>query len=327
MKKRYFIKLKPLSSFYFGSTKDFGKNNQEYFLKSNLYPQQTAVLGMVRKKILEDNDCLVEQKSRTEEHILKEKEYIGEISENLSESNFGKIIGISPIQLYKDSKELILFNKTDGFETESSETNKGNKRLVAYNPKETRTKLLDINNKKFIEIDQIFISSVEIGINRGKENDGFFKKLRYKFDKDYYYGFYLWLEEGAKLKNGIVQLGDKYSLFRFELSDKPLEESNDIKEYKEECILFLGDTFLNKEDLDRMLEISDGSLIDNQKFKFIVRKKKRYQRQERSKNLISRGSILLCDTNGEIKNILNNKKYENIKRIGLNHFKIIGSDE
>ena len=69
----YFIKLKPLNPFYFGSTKSFDDNRvnenykKPYFLKGNLYPQQTAILGMLRKKILEDNGILVENVKRNNE--------------------------------------------------------------------------------------------------------------------------------------------------------------------------------------------------------------------------------------------------------------------
>ena len=106
----YFIKLKPLNPFYFGSTKSFDDNKgskdykRPYFLKGNIYPQQTAILGMLRKKVLEDNGILVENVKRNNEQKNKEKEYIGKITNNLSESTFGKIENISSVQIYIEDK-------------------------------------------------------------------------------------------------------------------------------------------------------------------------------------------------------------------------------
>lgn len=326
-KNNYFIKLKPLNSFYFGSTKSFEKDNPEYFLKSNFYPQQTAVLGMLRKKILEDNNCLVEQRFRNFEQREKEKIFIGELKKEIEESNFGGIENLSSIQLYEDENLLTYWKGIDKFSENLSYTSKGDKKLVKYDPKSYEGKFIKrINdkNKELTESD-IFVESVEIGIKRESENKGFFKKQRYKLKTNkFYFGFYLSLREDIKLKNGIIQLGDKHSLFSFEVIKKEKqEEKSKLNLLKENYILFLGEAYLNKEDLDEILKISEGSLVDNKKFKFIVRKENKYTEDKKLKNLISRGSIFLLDKDEKMLKILNDEKYKNYKKIGLNNFDVI----
>ena len=50
---KYKIDLKPIGTFFFGSDKKFGEGDEvNYFAQSSLFPQQTSILGMLRKEIL-----------------------------------------------------------------------------------------------------------------------------------------------------------------------------------------------------------------------------------------------------------------------------------
>ena len=47
------IQLAPLSDFFFGGEATFGQGqNQHYFVRSNPWPQQTTLLGMLRYELL-----------------------------------------------------------------------------------------------------------------------------------------------------------------------------------------------------------------------------------------------------------------------------------
>lgn len=335
--REYFVKLKPLNSFYFGSTKEFGNKNEEYFLKSNIYPQQTAVLGMLRKKILEDNELLLPHNKRDKEHREKEKKFIGEIKESLAESSFGMIENISTVQIYVDDIPYIFSyrdeyekeDKKDKFDDEKVLTSKGEKKLYIYNAKNFEGKP---RNTTKLEKEDILKSTVEVGINSfkrkksGDEEKAFFKKERYTFyNKDGYFGFYIKLDNNAKLKNGFVQLGDRHSIFFMEVMEKNIEN----KEYLdniftiENAIFCLSDFYLEDNDFKKILELSEGNLIQNTKFKFISRNEKNEKNTSVSQNLISRGSIfLLGETNKEeILKILDDSKYKNFRKIGLNEYK------
>ena len=335
----YFIKLKPLNPFYFGSTKSFDDNRvnenykKPYFLKGNLYPQQTAILGMLRKKILEDNGILVENVKRDNEQKNKEKEYIGKITNDLSESTFGKIENISSVQIYiedmpyyyyEDNKE----EKKAKFCKEKNFTNRnGEKKLLKYNPKnfEEYFKRFENGNRK--SKDEIFTEVTEFGIDKQKkeeEDNSLFKKQRYLFkEKNIYFGLYVVLKD-TDIKNGFVQLGDKYSIFYLEVEKK--EKKLEIDENRDNnLILFTSDMYIEQDDLSKLLELSEGMILKNNKFKFINDDNNKFYKNKKSQNLIKRGSILI--SNKEILDILKDKKYENYKKVGFNDYKIIRGDE
>ena len=335
----YFIKLKPLNPFYFGSTKSFDDNRvnenykKPYFLKGNLYPQQTAILGMLRKKILEDNGILVENLKRNNEQKNKEKEYIGKITNDLSESTFGKIENISSVQIYiedmpyyyyEDNKE----EKKAKFCKEKNFTNRnGEKKLLKYNPKNFGEYFKRFENGNRKSKDEIFTEVTEFGIDKQKkeeEDNSLFKKQRYLFkEKNIYFGLYVVLKD-TDIKNGFVQLGDKYSIFYLEVEKK--EKKLEIDENRDNnLILFTSDMYIEQDDLSKLLELSEGMILKNNKFKFINDDDNKFYKNKKSQNLIKRGSILI--SNKEILDILKDKKYENYKKVGFNDYKIIRGDE
>ena len=77
MSQIYEIRLKPIGSFYFGGEESFSsadlcsivntdkpareyfKKRQGYYAKSEMFPQQTQLLGMVRKELLRQNKKLL----------------------------------------------------------------------------------------------------------------------------------------------------------------------------------------------------------------------------------------------------------------------------
>ena len=336
----YFIKLKPLNPFYFGSTKSFDDNRvnenykKPYFLKGNLYPQQTAILGMLRKKILEDNGILVENLKRNNEQKNKEKEYIGKITNDLFESTFGKIENISSVQIYiedrmpyyyyEDNKE----EKKAKFCKEKNFTNRnGEKKLLKYNSKNFGEYFKRFENGNQKSKDEVFTEVTEFGIDKQKkegEDNSLFKKQRYLFkEKNIYFGLYVVLKD-TDIKNGFVQLGDKYSIFYLEVEKK--EKKLEIDENRDNnLILFTSDMYIEQDDLSKLLESSEGMILKNNKFKFINDDNNKFYKNKKSQNLIKRGSILI--SNKEILDILKDKKYENYKKVGFNDYKIIRGDE
>lgn len=61
---KYLVKLKPVDSFSLGRkvlTFMMGKTTQNNIVKSREFPQQTSILGMIRKEILVLNSCIREK--------------------------------------------------------------------------------------------------------------------------------------------------------------------------------------------------------------------------------------------------------------------------
>lgn len=109
---KYLVTLKPLSSFFFGGERTFEFLNTDFekqkfnIIKSNMFPQQTSILGMLRKEILIKNKLI---KSDLKKYEPEEKAQISKLigygSFSINKHNDFKIIKkISPVFIGKVTK-------------------------------------------------------------------------------------------------------------------------------------------------------------------------------------------------------------------------------
>ena len=132
---KYLIKLKPMDAFYFGDEISFEKNgaNKEknYLVRSRKFPQQTSILGMLRKEVLINTEHYKETWKDYIEHY-KTNHY--EIDRLIGKSgfqfdandvqDFGEIQSISPVFLMKNDSCYIEIPKDfDLNAQEKGETN------------------------------------------------------------------------------------------------------------------------------------------------------------------------------------------------------------
>ena len=92
--KIYRICLTPLDTFFFGGEQTFGQDDESnYYAVSNKYPQQTALLGMLRQELLFQNG--------------KDFSLIGDKSFSIdgSSTDFGIIKKLSPIFICRTGKD------------------------------------------------------------------------------------------------------------------------------------------------------------------------------------------------------------------------------
>ena len=97
---RYLIYFKPLTPYFFGGEQTFGDGeNVNYFAKSNVFPQQTTILGTLRKEVLIQKGLFKENFSDyTDDKKIRMNELIGNQSYNIkSPFKFGVIKSISPL--------------------------------------------------------------------------------------------------------------------------------------------------------------------------------------------------------------------------------------
>ncbi len=75
---RYLIKLTPVDQFFFGGNITFGENKatQNYLVRSEKYPQQTTLLGMLRYQLLKTNSLLKIDRNYTKDELVKMKSLI-----------------------------------------------------------------------------------------------------------------------------------------------------------------------------------------------------------------------------------------------------------
>lgn len=95
------IELTPLSDFFFGGEATFGQDaNRHYFVCSNLWPQQTSLLGMLRYEILKSEPLVFDSSQDAITDKTKAAELIGSQGfDGLHEEPFGIIEGLSPVFL------------------------------------------------------------------------------------------------------------------------------------------------------------------------------------------------------------------------------------
>lgn len=348
---KYIFKLKPIENYFFGGETTFGddRNKQDYFVKSNYYPQQTTLLGMLRFELLKYYDLLPLRQNKT-----AAKKRIGEKSfciEN-DKFEFGDIKGISPLFMLHEGIEYYFGNdfakKKLKEENGKSYTNdKQNKIafLPDYDPKTYYPeKLIAKDDTKFFDLDNIFIEQTQVGIakpERDKNNeepnkneetneDAFYRQTFYRLAKDWEFSFIAELNENSNFgitdKNSIfstiVILGAERSQFYLEIK-KTEDDYNS---------LFKIEDITNAEKAVLMCDAKVENTIYNnckfaitqtQDFRSLIFDNSNYAKAKKQAikyNLLKRGSVFFIKNQKEFDNQFN---IDNLKKIGLNNYKLL----
>jgi len=318
---RYLIRLKPLEAYLFGGDITFGKlltENEKkegsdegtYLVHSRLFPQQSALLGMIRKEFMIQYGLLT-RKKRGEWVDKKEKaiKLVGDQKFDIFATNpqdFGTIKSLSPIFVIKNKKRYIKQVDIDSYEYHDG-------LLKGYNPKENiYDNFVSLDSNEKLKTKDIFLPITQIGNKKGGDKNSLYKKTSYKLQDGFEFGFYLECDD--QLKESIVKLGADDS--KFKLTVEEVKEETLSRE-KKNYITLLSDAYikdLDEKDCDFAItsEISFRSL----KNKKHVNKKKYNNPFEKSKKtyLYEKGSVFLNPKDSLIKK-LNTK---NLQKIGYN---------
>jgi len=310
---RYLVRLKPLEPFMFGGEQTFGalgdKEVGSYLVKSRMFPQQTAILGMVKRELMTQAGVLT-RKRRGEWVDSNKKVEAGELVGNekfdmLSTvvQDFGAIKEISPIFLLQEERFYI--KKVD-IDTHTYSDGK----LMGYDPKvNIYDNFVSSNGGEKKRSESFFKAIEQTGNKKGGEENSLFKKTSYLLNDGAMFAFYLEIE--YELKRGIVTLGADGSKFMMELT--PSEESLEYVDAKGYLTL-LSDSYITvaiKEHCDFAIvsEISHRNL----KNKKHVSRVNRFEKSE-TLYLYEKGSVFI-NPSAELIADLNNK---NLQQIGYN---------
>lgn len=339
---KYIIKLKPLAPYFFGGEVTFGDgSNQNYLVKSNLLPQQSALLGLMRYEVLRRHNLL----SYSADKKKKVNELIGSNGFSLGgdeDYNFGVIESISPIfitdgehyytPMPMDFQNLVTF--------ESNSTNKCSYDGTSEKPlpkiKDFSWKTFDSycywvsNNDEAVEIDKIFHEKEQVGItkNNAKANKekAFFKQTLISLDEKYQFvftveikdeKFYKISESGESI---ILPFGGNRSMFQM-----TIKKINDYFDWT--------NIFYNLHRDGRLLALGDAYLTNDKRnqcqFIWGMNTPLRYTRAEKDGHnwrepnkskllfhLQSRGSVIFADEE-HLKKIKSESKFN---KVGLNLF-------
>lgn len=208
----YQIKLTPIDAYFFGgekhsiNKKDPNKFEMDYYVQSELYPQQTTLLGVLRYYLLMKNNLLSPAKNNKTKEA---NELIGKNSfiygfmdeEGKTVQDFGVINEISPLYFLKEGEKYIIAPFDKDFELKVLYDNyylEGYDAKVGYNPTLINVKgnstfkfFKDENNENDTEF--VFIKHETVGNKKGEkgksEDDGFYKQVMYKLNKGWSFAF------------------------------------------------------------------------------------------------------------------------------------------
>lgn len=198
----YLIKLTPLDKFFFGQKKTFGDDNANYFVYSSHFPQQTALLGLLRYQLLqiagEDvfKDNKIQDKNKAGE-LIGEQSFSPFAGKKLE---FGVIQSLSPVFIIDKMNEDEYFLPVGRrFQKKEEEAPYNLLHLSceagcppifeAYDPKkELASCWLSPNGSTLLNEEDFFIKDERIGIRKdykGTTNDDAFFRQRYYHFKNF----------------------------------------------------------------------------------------------------------------------------------------------
>ena len=310
---RYLITLTPLEPYLFGGDNTFGKigdkSEGSYIVSSRAFPQQSAVLGMLRREMMIQAGLLT-RKVRGEwvdsNNVNSAKDLVGdEKFDILSDSiqNFGKINELGAIFLVKDKKRYIKKADIDSYLYEDG-------LLKGFDPKrDIFDNYVAIDSHERLTSSDIFMTIEQFGNKKGGKENSLFKRKVYKLKHGFAFGCYL--DVDFALKSAIVSLGADGAKFKMSV-----QESSDTLHYQEKngYLVLLSDALITIDTKEQCAfaitrEISYRNLQSRRhatKHHPFIKSQKLY--------LYEKGSLFINPTEQLIEN-LNNK---NCQKIGYN---------
>lgn len=343
------LKLTPKGKFFFGGDRTFASERQSYYAHSEYFPQQTALLGMLRYSILKKEGAL-------NKDVAVKAELIGN-DFNIGKNNFQKIKCLSPVfileddvswlpvgkdwQVYKDNGKNNLLTKL----TFSEETNLP---IGNFEAKQKFDLLLApfYNGKLVYEkarsISDFFETHEQVGNEKARDgitkDDAFYKHdlLSFKRCEDTFrqkYSFGLWVETDNYPLEGIhtAMLG-RESDFKVDVLSNVEDVfetisnlSNQIK--NPEKIVLLSNSYI--EDIKQLRDVSEfvlsGSPIP---FRFIVSDKannyykmpKDNSRRSKQFYMLEKGTVIYSKNINKVREILDHTAFQTI---GYNYYQLL----
>ena len=278
MAKKYRVELKPLEPYFFAGEKSFGfgkkkkQSYNNYFIRSELFPTQTTLLGTIRYLILKKYNLLTTKDYSNEK---EQEKYVGKSSSQIGQKNqsYGMIERLSPLFILNEKGERLVrvpFNQQPKSDDNLKLRSLKEKSYPIFdgsndeNNNNYEMKLLEnVNLKKEDDVQKLFynidtdgvnklikqldiVNSIEkVGINLRIEKEAFFKKEYQYLIKGYRFGFYLEINDDEFEKKlddvieNIVYMGSGKSAFKLVMSktDENIKEFIDqVKEaFKMNC--------------------------------------------------------------------------------------------
>ncbi len=361
---QYIVKLTPLEPYFLGGERNYnylgaGPKKYNYYIKSELLPAQTTLLGVLRFELLQRAGWLSTdfdyKNKKTINKLIGEKSF--SYMEHKNKFDFGAIKSIGSLFLLgKDDKKYIRtpFNHNPQYEKYTPykiEKLKGYCSLGEdiyfasdYKAKNYLTdSFMCLDDLSIVSRDKLFKANVKTRIHKknGKNEEAYFKKESYVLNQDYSFAFAAEIDISKDIgipkidwkKKNIVYLGQDKSAFllefidckkrklKFDLQNEVNTKFKNKGQSKNQRFLYA----LSNLKLEKNIHYSNSAIILTKNSRPLQTKRQkslngRYQFGTSLHQLIAAGSIFY-DENIFKNNELLNEKY---KKIGLNQLVKIG---
>ncbi len=327
----FLITFKPVASYFFGGEQTFGEGEEaNYFAKSNPFPQQTTILGTLRKEVLIRDGVYKENFNEyTDIDVEKINGLIGEQSFRVGEPvDFKVIKSLSPIFLVQNNKSFYISAPKDRNLIYSPEPG----RAFVNNKKDTIPFFSNYNSKNgcdsgFVSnkgedksFKDIFTEHIKIGITKerdGDDKESFFKQSYYNLQSDFAFGLIIEIE--FELDNNTIYMGANNSSFFMKVNKFDGNLNNQFSDLHEDNkIILLSDAYVK----NTIYDFCNFALTDTITFRNIRLSSKKYRFERKSKSskhtFISRGSVFYPSDKSKVIEMLDSDK--SLKKIGYNYY-------
>lgn len=310
---RYLVTLKPLEPFFFGGDRTFGTWGEEssnYLVHSRAFPQQTALLGMIRKEMLMQSGLLTKKRRGEwidDKNQDKAKALVGDAKFLFNqEQDFGMLKNISAVFLMKKGKKFIKKVNIDRYPYKEGF-------LENYNSKEDiYDNFVSLDGDVTLTFNDIFKPVEQIGIKKGGGDNAFFKKTSYLLKDDF--SFALYIESDFELTSSYIILGAETSTFKMQLT--PTKEKLEYVD-RNGYVTLLSDAYIDVP----IKEHCTFAITSEISFRYLENEFKGQHRTfKKSKNifLYEKGSVFI-EPSQALMDSLNN---QNLQKVGLNIYTI-----
>ena len=351
MSKTYLISLLPIGKFFFGGDMTFAapgveKEFTSYIIRSNKFPQQSSLLGMLRYLILRNDSDAFNKKTQSICDRGKAKSLIGEHGFHMTgkEENYGVVKRLYPCFIQSQKSDGNWVNLHRVFKGEEWNIDMDNSTSAIINGSSVKIPSMEYDAKKnYIpqyrcsESDtpvletSIFVEDECNGINRnvdtGKTDDNaFFKQISYRLNEGYRFAFYAEVDLDS-LNNyyGVVQVGGDNSQFVVEIEECEIPKNEQVAG---RSIILTSPAFLSKDDLAKVI-FAVTDIIPFRSMKTKTEDVEAYNKQNKMHKytekvfLYSTGSVFYFDTEQDAKDFAGLiKAHADFYQIGYNHYQI-----
>lgn len=357
--KKYLVRLTPHDKFFFGGERTFGQKSDDndmttetnYFVKSNYFPQQTALLGFIRHQLLLKADDKIFKNNKIQDKVEAGKLIGGSSFVVGTDFPYGKIHSLSPVFISKkiETKKYDFYFPANKEYQSYKKLNKECKEefvdvfleldirndapiIIEYDPKYEFDDFLV--NKKLDRLkydEKVFIEHKQVGIRKkyegGTDDKAYYIQIFYKLDQNFSLAFIVELEDSVNFKSeDLVVFGGEQQSFKMEVEDFTADFADLIPDYKPsknfDKVVLVNDAYVENNDV---LNEAVFAITDTVDFRFLCTQTESnhnyYNKPEKSNkySLFKRGSVFY----GDISKIQIYFDNQNFKDLGYNLYKSI----